>query len=403
MSAGEENIKTAEQKISSGDVDRGSAFAQLLSPLRLGPDLVIPNRVIMAPMTRGRSSANGMASAIMAEYYAQRSSAGLIISEGVHTSVLARGWYRAPEIFTQEQSKSWKIVTDRVHEAGGRIFCQLWHCGRVSHSSFRDGVEGYDGETKKGVAPSPIPHTGLNGKQSFTKLPEGEADIEVPRELTLEEIEAIPGEYRNCAERAHAAGFDGVEIHSSNGFLLDTFLQSSTNHRKDEYGGSPENRFRLVGKVLEAVCEVFPSHRIGIRISPNGAYNSMGSADNHDSFLYYAKRIADMDLAYLHLTNGIGPPHTLGAMLSFDEIRSVYAGTIIANSGYDAQSAEKEIAAGSIDAVSFARLFISNPDLPERFAAKCSPLNDVAEYSVWWSTVENELSSAGYTDFPKME
>lgn len=358
------------------DSPASPSLKHLLSPLRLGPDLELPNRVIMAPMTRGRSNETGQATEIMAQYYAQRaSSAGLVVTEGVHTSIVGRGWYRVPEIFTSEHATSWKLVTDRVHQAGGKIFCQLWHCGRHSHSSFRDGTEGY---MKKGVGPSPIPRTSPDGKQNFASVPEGTADIEIPRELSLAEIEAIPGEYRNCAKMAQEAGFDGVEIHSSNGFLLDTFLQSCSNERTDEYGGSFENRFRLIDKVLQAVCEIFPSYRVAIRLSPNGGYNCMGSADNKDAFLYYIKRIAEMNLGYLHLTNGIGPLHGLCDPLEFSEIRGVYSGTVIANAEYTAELAEKEITSGYVDAISFGRPFISNPDLARRFA-KCAPLNDTAD------------------------
>jgi 2,4-dienoyl-CoA reductase-like NADH-dependent reductase (Old Yellow Enzyme family) len=231
---------------------------------------------------------------------------------------------------------------------------------------------------KKGVGPSPIPRTSPDGKQNFASVPEGTADIEIPRELSLAEIEAIPGEYRNCAKMAQEAGFDGVEIHSSNGFLLNTFLQSCSNERTDEYGGSFENRFRLIDKVLQAVCEIFPSYRVAIRLSPNGGYNCMGSADNKDAFLYYIKRIAEMNLGYLHLTNGIGPLHGLCDPLEFSEIRGVYSGTVIANAEYTAELAEKEITSGYVDAISFGRPFISNPDLARRFA-KCAPLNDTAD------------------------
>eukprot|EP00566_Odontella_aurita_P010793 CAMPEP_0113532088 /NCGR_PEP_ID=MMETSP0015_2-20120614/3854_1 /TAXON_ID=2838 /ORGANISM="Odontella" /LENGTH=396 /DNA_ID=CAMNT_0000430989 /DNA_START=165 /DNA_END=1355 /DNA_ORIENTATION=+ /assembly_acc=CAM_ASM_000160 len=382
--------------------DTKAPCPRLLSPFKIGPDLELPNRVIMAPMTRGRADPKTLtATDLMAEYYEQRASAGLIITEGVHTSVIGRGWHRVPELYTKRHAESWRAVTDRVHAAGGRIFCQLEHCGRHSHSSFRDGESGYEGDMKKGVAPSPIPRSSGSNKQHYTNLPEGTADIEVPRALTTQEVESIPDEYRNCAQLAKEAGFDGVEIHSSNGFLLDTFLQSSTNKRTDDYGGSKENRFRLIEKVLVACCDVFPSHRVGIRLSPNGAYNSMGSVDNHDAFLFYAQRIAEMNIGYLHLTNGIGPPHKEGPTLELDEIRAIYPGTIIVNSDYDAESAERVIVSGNADAVSFGRLFISNPDLPDRFATKGAELNDMAERP-WWSTFENQLGSKGYTDYTRL-
>eukprot|EP00521_Asterionellopsis_glacialis_P013662 CAMPEP_0195300146 /NCGR_PEP_ID=MMETSP0707-20130614/26812_1 /TAXON_ID=33640 /ORGANISM="Asterionellopsis glacialis, Strain CCMP134" /LENGTH=359 /DNA_ID=CAMNT_0040362743 /DNA_START=1 /DNA_END=1080 /DNA_ORIENTATION=+ len=358
----------------------------------------------MPAMTRGRADPKDFtATEDFAEYYSQRASAGLIITEGCSTSVVGRGWHRAPDMFNKSHSASWKPVTDAVHQKRGRIFCQLWHCGRYSHSSFRDGVNGFEGDQKKGVAPSPIIRPCPSGKQDYTNLPE-DPDIEVPRELTKEEILEIPNEFKTCAAAALDAGFDGVEIHSSNGFLLDTFLQSCSNQRTDEYGGSKENRYRLVGEILKAVCEVFPSNRVGIRLSPNGAYNGMGSDDFRESFAYYISEIAKLDLAYLHITNGIGPAHksAVDHPLSFADIRNLFSGHIIANSEFDAASAEKEISSGSVDSVSFGRIFLSNPDLPERFASGVK-LNDIPDFGLWWSTAGNQLGAHGHTDFAKLQ
>eukprot|EP00737_Agarophyton_chilense_P002405 gb/GEZJ01002735.1/.p1 GENE.gb/GEZJ01002735.1/~~gb/GEZJ01002735.1/.p1 ORF type:complete len:384 (-),score=55.69 gb/GEZJ01002735.1/:294-1445(-) len=373
-------------------------YPKLLSPIHLGGSLHLKNRVVMAPMTRGRATEKLMATELMAEYYAQRASAGLIITEGVHTSVVARGWFQAADIFTAEHAQAWKIVTDRVHQRDGKIFCQLWHTGRASHSSFRDGVSGYEGDMKLPAAPSAIKRGSRSGKQGFTNLP-GQVDIEVPRALTLEEVQALPEEYRNAAQCAKDAGFDGVEIHGANGYLLDEFLQSVSNKRTDKYGGSFENRFRVVDEILRKVLTVFEPHQVGIRISPNGVFNGMGSDDYRESFLYYAQRLAEYKLGYLHVMIGLGFGfHEKGEPMTMAEFRKVYDGVLIANVGYDAKSAEEEIAAGHSDMVSFGRPYISNPDFVERIMTGAE-LNEPAPQSVYYSSVENVLTSTGYTDY----
>ena len=252
-------------------------YPNLLSPLTMG-SLTIPNRVVMAPMTRGRAGPSLKANALMAEYYTQRASSGFIITEGTHISVMARGWFEAPDIFSSGDAKAWKQVTDSVHEAGGKVFVQLWHPGRASHSSFRDGIPGYEGDMKLAVAPSALKRPSKSGKQSYIAN-DVEGDIETPRALTLEEVKKLPEEYKNAAQVAKDAGFDGVEIHSANGYLLDEFLQSCSNIRTDEYGGSPENRFRLIAEIIEAILTVWSSDKVGIRLSPNGSFNGMGSDD----------------------------------------------------------------------------------------------------------------------------
>lgn len=377
------------------------SYPNLLSPLRLGP-LSLPNRVVMAPMTRGRASESCEATPHMVTYYAQRASAGLIISEGTQVSLAARGWFRAPEVYTPAHAASWRPVTDAVHAAGGRIFCQLWHPGRASHSNFRAGLPGYDAERALPVAPSAIKRASRSGKMGFSNAP-GEVDIETPRALTTAEVEALPEEFRNAAQMAKDAGFDGVELHCANGYLLDEFLQTVSNERTDQYGGSMENRFRIVDELLKGIFTVFEPNCVGVRLSPNGSFNGMGSDDYREAFTYYASRLGEMNLAYLHVMIGLGFGfHEKGEPMTMAEFRKVYPGTLMANIGYDGESAEKEIADGNADLISFGRPYISNPDLVERFAAGAE-LNPPADHAVFYSSYENVMTTEGYTDFKTME
>lgn len=372
-----------------------------MSPIKMG-DLQLPNRIVMAPMTRGRAGPSYTANSLMAEYYSQRASAALVITEGTHTSLVARGWYEAGEIYTDDHVEGWKQVTDAVHDKGGRIFCQLWHTGRASHSSFRKDMKEFPGDLALSVAPSAIMRSSHSGKQKYT--PEkGDVDIETPRALTIEEIKKIPEEFLNASQKAKEAGFDGVEIHCANGYLFDEFLQSCSNKRTDEYGGSFENRFRIVSEVLEAVLTVFDSSRVGLRISPNGVFNGMGSEDYRESFLYYAKRLTEYNLGYLHVMIGLGFGfHEKGEPMTMKEFRDVYPGIMMANVGYDAESAEKEIADGDTDLVSFGRPYLANPDLVERFQAD-APLAEPKGQETWYSSAEYRPGPTGYTDYPTME
>jgi N-ethylmaleimide reductase len=362
----------------------------LLSPIQVGPH-VWSNRIAMAPLTRGRSGASGLATKVMAEYYAQRASAGLIISEGTATSDLALGWWGAPRIHRPEDVPAWTRVTNAVHAKGGRIFCQLWHCGRASHSVFRPGAE-----DPRPVAASAIKLEGHD--PAFT--PAGRVPSEVPRALTTEQVAALSEEYRHAASVAKEAGFDGVEVHCANGYLLDGFLQSRTNKRADKYGGSLENRFRLIKEVLQAVLTVFPSHAIGIRLSPNGVFNDMGSDDFRESFLYYAEQVASFNLAYLHVIDGLDFGfHKLGEPLRLDEIRKVYPGIVMGNCGYDRQTADEAITKGDADIIAFGRPFISNPDLVERFK-RGAELNADPDRGILYSPSGENIGAKGYTDFP---
>ena len=349
-------------------------------------------------MTRGRAGPSLKANALMAEYYTQRASAGLIITEGTHTSVMARGFFEAPDIFTAADAEAWKLTTDSVHKAGGIIFMQLWHCGRASHSSFRDGIPGYEGDMKLSVAPSAVKRESKTGKQQYIAN-DVEGDVETPRALSLEEIKKIPEEYKNAAQTAKDAGFDGIEIHSANGYLLDEFLQSCSNLRTDEYGGSLENRFRLISEVIEAVLTVWPADRVGIRLSPNGSYNGMGSDDFREAFLYYTKRIKEYNLGYLHIMIGVGFGfHEKGEPMTMKEFRDVYPGLMMANVEFNGESGEKQIASGDADMISFGRPFITNPDYVERLTIGAE-INEKQDHTTYFSSYGNRLGPRGYTDF----
>ena len=345
--------------------------------------LTVPNRIVFAPLTRARSGPERIPNELMAEYYCQRATAGLIITEATTVSAQGNGWVESPGIYTDEMEAGWKRVVEAVHEAGGRIFLQLWHCGRASHSSFHDGAPP--------VAPSAVK---LNGEYIHT--PKGKEDYETPRSLETDEIAGVIEDYRLAAERAKRAGFDGVEVHSANGYLLDCFLQSKTNQRDDQYGGSTENRARLLKEIFTAVSGVIVADRIGVRLSPNGVFNDMGSPDFREQFLYTAKMLDEFGLAYLHVLDGLGFGfHELGEPMTLAEFRAVYSGTLMGNCGYTRETAEEAIAEGRADLISFGRPYISNPDLVERFANGWD-LNPEADMADWYTPG----GAKGYTDFP---
>jgi len=346
-------------------------------------DLTLPNRIVLAPMTRSRAGVGRIPNTLMAEYYAQRSSAGLLISEATTISEEANGWNESPGVYTDEMTEGWKQITEAVHARGGLIFLQLWHLGRSSHSSFHGG--------KPAVAPSAIK---INEPSIHT--PSGKQPHEVPRALETAEIPRVVDDYRRAAERARTAGFDGVEVHGANGYLIDTFLQSKTNHRTDQYGGSVENRSRFLEEVVEAVTSVWPAHRVGVRLSPNGAFNDMGSPDYREQFTLTAGRLDRFGLAYLHVMDGLAFGfHKLGEPMTLAEFRKVFHGPLIGNCGYDQAEAEKAISEGHADLIAFGRPFISNPDLVERFRNGW-PLAEPAEMSDWYLP----SGAKGYTDFP---
>jgi 2,4-dienoyl-CoA reductase-like NADH-dependent reductase (Old Yellow Enzyme family) len=354
----------------------------LFQPFRLH-DLTLRNRIVLAPMTRGRAGADRLPNRLMAQYYAQRCPAGLLVTEATTISEEANGWNESPGIYTDEMTEGWKLTTNVVHAKGGVIFLQLWHTGRASHSSFHSG--------QPAVAPSAIPIS-----QGEIHTPSGKQPYEVPRALETAEIPRVVADYRRAAERAKEAGFDGVEVHAANGYLIDEFLQSRTNHRTDEYGGSIENRYRFLKEVTEAVTSVWPAHRVGVHLSPNGAYNDMGSADYREQFRYVAGQLDRFRLAYLHVVDGLAFGfHNLGEPMTLTEFRQVFHGPLIGNCGYTKETAETAIAGGYADVISFGRPFISNPDLVERFENDWR-LAEEAPMSDWYSPT----GAKGYTDFP---
>lgn len=334
-------------------------------------------------MTRARAGEERIPNDIMAKYYTQRASAGLIITEATTISEQANGWLNSPGIYTDEMTAGWKKIVDQVHRAGGKIFLQLWHCGRASHSSFHNG--------DPAVAPSAIE---ING--DYIHTPKGKEDYEIPRALETDEVALVVEDYRLAAKRAGEAGFDGVEIHSANGYLLDEFLQSKTNHREDKYGGSIEKRFQMLKEVVEAVISELPANRVGVRLAPNGAFNDMGSPDYREQFTYAASQLDAYGLAFLHVMDGLAFGfHELGEPMTLGEFRKVFSGPLIGNCGYDRESAEKAIDSGDADMIAIGRPYISNPDLVERYANNW-PLNPEADMADWY----NPGGAKGYIDFP---
>ena len=337
----------------------------------------------MAPLTRSRAGEARMPNALMAEYYTQRASAGLIISEAAVISTQANGWLNTPGIYSDEQGEAWKQVVTAVQAHETPIFMQLWHCGRASHSSFHEN-------NQLPVAASAIK---INGEGIYTPL--GKQPYETPRALETDEISLVVEDYRQAAERAKMAGFDGVEIHGASGYLIDTFLQTKTNHRTDSYGGPVENRYRFLKEIVEAIITVFPANRVGVKFSPNSAINDMGSPSYREDFLYIAGQLNAYGLAYLHWVEGVAYGfHELGRPMMTGDFRDVFAGVLVGNGGYTQEQAETALSSQVADLIAFGRDFISNPDLVERFTNGW-PLNPPAQMGVWYS-----FEPEGYIDFP---
>lgn len=359
----------------------------LFSSLQLGP-YELRNRVIMAPLTRNRASDGDAPNPLNAEYYAQRASAGLIVSEATQISQQGQGYPSTPGIYTAEQIAGWRLVTHAVHAEGGRIFLQLWHVGAISHSSFQP-----DGTPP--VSPSGVPpHSGAAVTADWKSVP-----FEKPRVLELAEIPGILDDYRRAAENARAAGFDGVEVHSANGYLLEQFLLGHSNLRDDRYGGSIENRARLLLEVMDTVTAVWGANRVGVRLSPWGRGYS-GETDIVPLYTYVMKKLAEKNLAYVHL---IEPHQREGADPIPEEARSPlktfrphYPGVIISAGGYTRETAMEVVREGLADAVAFGRLFIANPDLPRRLMED-RPLNPY-DRSTFYGGKEQ-----GYIDYPDLE
>lgn len=354
----------------------------LFSPIQLGP-YRLPNRIVMAPLTRNRAGAGNVPGRLNATYYAQRASAALIITEATQVSPQGLGYPATPGIHSPEQVAGWRVVTDAVHERGGRIFLQLWHVGRVSHPSLQPGGE-------LPVAPSAIAAVG----EALTY--EGSRPFVTPRALETHEIPDIVEQFRKGAEKAMAAGFDGVEVHGANGYLLDQFLRDGTNKRTDQYGGSIENRARFHLEVTEAVISVWGSDRVGIRLSPSGTYNSMHDSNPKETFGYLIEALNRFGLAYLHLVepNEADIRHG-GTPIPSSYFRPIFKGNLMTNGGYDKDKGDAVIAKGEADLVSFGTLFLANPDLPERFRLG-APLNPPDPTTFYGG------GQQGYTDYPAL-
>ena len=347
----------------------------LFAPIRLG-DLDLPNRIFMAPLTRARSGPTRVPNALMAQYYRQRASAGLILSEATVVSAQGVGYADTPGIWSADQVEGWKTVTRAVHEAGGRIFLQLWHVGRISHPSFLEGA--------LPVAPSAIAPAG------HVSLLRPQTAYVVPRALAREELPGVVESFRLGAANAQAAGFDGVEIHGANGYLLDQFLQDRSNQRTDDYGGSIANRARLMLEVTDAVVGVWGAGRVGMHLAPRGDAHDVGDSDRLATFSHVARELGRRGIAFIAAREHAGPdrigPH----------LKTAFGGTYVANEGLDQASATALIAAGEADAAAFGRLFIANPDLPRRFATGAA-LNTPDPPTFYGP------GPKGYTDYPALD
>ncbi|MEB3223069.1 MAG: alkene reductase [Candidatus Sericytochromatia bacterium] len=349
-------------------------MSQLFPPLRAG-ELQLPNRVVMAPLTRCRAGAGRVPTPLMRDYYVQRATAGLILTEATSICPMGVGYPDTPGIWTKEQVAGWRGVTDAVHAAGGQIMLQLWHVGRISHPTYLDGTQP--------VAPSAI------AAQGHVRLLRPKEPYPVPRALDLEELPGIIEAYRQGAQNAQRAGFDGVELHAANGYLLDQFLQDVSNHRTDAYGGPLAHRARLLLEATDAAIAVWGPGRVGVHLAPRCDSHAMGDSDPAATFGYVARELGRRGIAFL-CAREHRAPDSLGPSL-----KEAFGGVFIANEGFTAESAEAAIAAGEADAVAFGRSFIANPDLPARLE-RGAPLN-APDPATFYSQ-----GAAGYTDYPSL-
>jgi 2,4-dienoyl-CoA reductase-like NADH-dependent reductase (Old Yellow Enzyme family) len=346
----------------------------LFDPIQLG-DLQLPNRIFMAPLTRLRGTPDHIPTKIMIEYYTQRASAGLIISEGTPVDPMGVGYANVPGIWSQEQAEAWKPVTAAVHNAGGRIFAQIWHVGRISDPEFLNG--------KLPVAPSAIAASGT------VSLLRPQRSFPTPRALEIGEIKDVVEAFRRGAQNAQAAGFDGVELHGANGYLLDQFLQDGSNHRDDEYGGPIENRARLMLEAADAAISVFGAGRVGMHLAPRGDSHGIFDSNLSATFSYVARELGRRKIAFIAAREHVGPD-SIGPQL-----RQIFGGTFVANEAIDQKTGQQLLDEGKADAVAFGKLFIANPDLPARFA-KHAPLNRPEPNTFYAPGVH------GYTDYPAL-
>ena len=347
----------------------------LFDPLKLGA-LTLPNRVLMAPLTRLRAGDTNIPNALMAAYYRQRASAGLILTEATPVSPQGIGYQGVPGIWSKEQVEGWKQITRAVHEAGGRIFLQIWHVGRISDPIFHHG----------GL---PVAPSAIAAKGNVSLLRPQRAYV-TPRALETTEIPGIVESFRRGAQNAQDAGFDGVEIHGANGYLLDQFLQDSTNKRTDAYGGPIENRARLMLEVADAAISVWGADRVGMHLAPRADSHDMGDSDRRATFTYVARELGRRKIAFIAAREKVGPD-SLGP-----ELKKAFGGVYVANEGFTGDSAQAALDAGWADAVAFGKLFIANPDLPERLRSG-APLNAPVPETFYAPGAE------GYTDYPVLE
>jgi N-ethylmaleimide reductase len=369
-------------------VPRPLANDALFTPLRLGP-MLLKHRVVMAPLTRSRSvQPDSIPGSLMAEYYAQRASdGGFLVGEATNISQASRGWLGAPGLYTDEQVAGWRNVVSGVHGKGGHMFAQLWHTGRSSHVAMTGGVTPVSASIDPGYWQNP---------SHLVSVPGGWVSPSPHRALTIAEIQRIIEDYRLAAERAMDAGFEGVELHAANGYLVDQFLQNGSNKRTDEYGGSVENRTRFLSQIVSALITVWGSNRVAVRIGPGGTWNGMSDSDPAALFSYVAELLNRFDLAYLHLIEPrIGGSELVRAgqgAVAAEQLRSVYRGSLIAAGGFEPQTANAMVAGGILDAVSFGRYFISNPDLPRRIreGLPLAPYDRSTFYT---------FDARGYTDY----
>ncbi|NQD80942.1 alkene reductase [Pseudomonas sp. CrR14] len=353
----------------------------IFEPFTLGA-LTLDNRIVMAPLTRNRAGKGLVPSELAATYYAQRASAGLIISEATQVSAQAQGYQDTPGLYTAEQIAGWRKVTDAVHAKGGRIFVQLWHVGRVSHVDLQPGGNAP-------VAPSAI------RAATKTFVNNGFHDVSEPRALELDELPALVEDFRQAAANAIAAGFDGVEVHGANGYLLEQFVKDGANQRTDRYGGTIENRARLLLEVTAAVAKEIGAERTGVRISPVSPASGISCSDPQPQYDYIAEQLNALGVVYLHVVEGAtGGPRDV-APFDYDALRSRFKQVYLANNGYDLDLATDRIAQGKTDLVAFGRAFISNPDLVERLSANAplAPLDPATLYGG---------GAKGYTDYPAL-
>jgi N-ethylmaleimide reductase len=355
----------------------------LFEPVQLG-SLTLPNRIFMAPLTRNRANSDGVHSDVAVTYYSQRASAGLIITEATQISPMGKGYANTPGIHSSQQVHAWRNIVDAVHRENGRIFLQLWHVGRISHSSLLPN-------NAQPVAPSAV------RANSQTHIATGSVPVSQPVALTVSGIKETVADYRAGALNAKEAGFDGVEIHAANGYLIDQFLQSGTNQRTDEYGGSVTNRIRFLSEVAQAVSEVWNPSQIGVRLSPRGTFNDMKDENPESTFMAAVAAMSALGLGYLHVVEaspGDAPPSPEFASL-FDRMRRSWPSVYIANGGFNGPSGDEAVRSGRADAIAYGRLFIANPDLPKRLQLRAT-LNTPEPTSFYGG------GAAGYTSYPAL-